>query len=289
MAAFTTTTDVYLDVDGVPLATLGYNVITWGGDRETPPPLRGANLQVPGMPGQSFTNKVEDARSITLSMWVQGSNIDGTVPTTQTARATFENNWKTLRKLFYTPRRQIALTKRFRPYGSSTVIAATAKAQYAGGLSPTMQGELEAVFSVQLTLTDPYFYTPPTVLPALTAAAPTQTFTSVGDGRTNKIFVAFDGQLAANVRVTNTPADDTADPMWVQYTNALAAGDVANLDVKKFKSTTTPHGGVLFGSRGYVQHGGDKFWLAVDPGVNTLALSGTGSGSVQVSYQEAYI
>src|SRR6187431_1687523 len=100
------TTDVYWDINGVPLATLAYNISTYGGDIQSPPPLRGEDLTIPYRPGTIFLQRRPNGRSMTISMWVQGSDVDGKAPTSVTARAEFEKNFKMLRNLFWNQGKQ---------------------------------------------------------------------------------------------------------------------------------------------------------------------------------------
>jgi hypothetical protein len=119
---------------------------------------------------------VEDARIMTLNMWVRGSDEDGTIPSAGSIqRHTFDENLRKLQRLLWTPRRQIVITKRFYiptveltdagiditgmdEDGDYVLISATTNAQYVSGLDPTMNGQTKANLSVDLKLTDPFWY-----------------------------------------------------------------------------------------------------------------------------------
>lgn len=278
-------TDTFWDVDGVSLQTLAHNITTWGGSRQSPPPLRGGSVQIGARRGRLWTPKVEDSRTMTLQMWVNGANDDGGMPTSGDRRAEFEHNWSVLRKLLWTPRRQITLTKRFRLYGETGIRTAIAKAQYAGGLDPTMVSRDLAVFSVDLTIDDVYFFSAPVDLPLLRGSQ-TNTFEYLGDGRTTRMKIDWNGTLNTGTRLTNVTDDDT---LWCSPTSALPPGGLVSMDVDAHKATTTPSGAAAYKSSGRVSHGGDAFWMAFDPGYNKLSLGGSPNGSVQISFQEAWL
>lgn len=278
--AVTTSTDVYWDANGSPLQTFAYNVESWGATRETPPPMRGSNILLPNLPGQLYVPKRPDERVITLSMWVIGANTDGSAPKTGTARALFEYNWKTLRNLLCDPYRQFQLTKRFREYGSNTVVTATAMAEYRGGLDLSMTGDLRGIFTVDLALADPYFYEPAVVTPNLTATP--QPMTLTGDARSHKIVATIAGGPITNPQISvATPLGSS----WVQLTDTVAAATTATLDCGLM---TARNGSNPVSAK--IQHSGDAQWLYVEPGVNNFSVtSSSGSATVSLSIQKAHI
>lgn len=154
----TNSTPTYWSVDGESLQTYAYNIQTWGGDAQGVPPLRGDDVTVPFAEGELWQEKVPGARTISFNMWVVGANPDGSLPTEGSSRELFERNWRKLRALFWNPRKQITLTKRFKDWNTGQIVSASAKAQFASGLQPTMNGTQRAQFTVQLKLTDPFFY-----------------------------------------------------------------------------------------------------------------------------------
>lgn len=154
----TNSTQYYWSVDGVSLQTYAYNIETWGGDAQSPPPLRGGDTVIPYAVGETYHRKVPGARTISFGMWVVGANKDGSIPQGGSSRKLFEENWRKLRSLLWNPNRQIELTKRFKDWTTGQMVEATAKAEFAGGLAPTMNGTQRAVFTVQLRLADPFFY-----------------------------------------------------------------------------------------------------------------------------------
>lgn len=261
----TNSTDVYWEVDGVSLQTLAWNIVTWGGDREAPPPVRGSNITVPYVPGQTWTRKTPDSRVITLAMWVVGANEDGSIPTSGSQRALFEKNWHQLRNLLFKPRRQLVLKKRFRIFGDNTVYTGQALAEYAGGLNPTMNGEFRAAFTVDLLLADPYFYGDPITL-SIDPDTPEEEFTILGDDRTMDIEFDITG-LSKRLRVANETYGVSFD-----YTNPLPAGQVAHIDVKDFEARHNTAGANTPAAT-FIDHSGDPFWFFLEPGKNKLGIA----------------
>lgn len=277
-------TDEYFSVNGESLQTYAYNIETWGASRESPPPVRGGNVTIPGMPGQVFVPKVVDSRTLTFNMWVIGATTDGYAPT-GSRRAEFEKNFKALRRLLYTPGREITITKRFRLPGSNTVITATGKAQFAGGLAPTMHGRARAIMTVDLFMADPFFYGSEVTIPAFNSTSQQRTIDVAGDFRTTAITVAIAGSRV-NPRIAATNAYDS---MWVKYTYTLGTGDKASLDIPSFTAITTPGTAAAFRSGGLITHGGDKFWLALEPGSNTIQYTSTsGAGDTIIKYKPVW-
>lgn len=274
----TNTTAEYWDVDGVSLQTFAFNIETIGGDRLAPPPLRGDDITIPGAPGDIWMPKMVASRTITLGMWVIGAEEDGSMPT-GTAKAQFDENFRKLRQLLWTPNRQITLTKRF--YVNGVLKTASAKAQFVSGLAPTMQGRTRGVFSVDLRLADPYFYGPEVNLPLANGS---QTVTIDGDDITRAIKIHVDGPRV-NVKVRNNTLD-----VDVEHISNLSLDDDLDIDVKAYTATTDPAAVPAFNSTGSIRHTGSPHWLLLQPGANTVVVSSTsGTGLVTLTYQEAWL
>lgn len=268
----TNSTNEYWAVDGISLQTFAYNISSWGGDRQAPPPLRGDNFAVPQSPGAKFYPKVPDSRTMGLGMWVEGANPDGSVPEFGDRRRLFEDNWSMLRQLLWNPYREFNLTKRMRIPGTDQMITVTAKAQFVDGLNPTMFGTHMAQFTVTLQLSDPFFYSDPIDAPM------NQDFSVIGDARTMNISL----YLPHKVKMLNE-----ANNVWVQNID-----DDANLtiDVRKFTAFNAQQDP----RTGYVRHGGATYWMALDPGTAHLTVNappaeeGSSSAPARLTYQSAW-
>lgn len=296
----TNTTETYWEVDGVSLQTYAFNIESLGGDREAPPSVRGDDIVIPYAPGSRWQPKVPDTRTISLGMWVVGAEEDGSIPTSESQRRQFERNWRMLRRLLWTPRRQFVLTKRFwvleddlveagvdpsalPQSGEWRLYTASAKGTFAGGLNPDMNGQTRARFTVDIRLNDVYFFGPE-VSVDFAMDDTEQEVVVLGDDRTYAIEVDFEGPLTSP-RIAN---DQLAD-LWVQYGTVVDDGENATVRVRPFSATHYPTG-EPFKSSGYVQHSGDRFWLFLDPGTATLTLSAQdGTGVATLRYQPAWM
>lgn len=299
----TNTTETYWAVDGVSLQTFAFNITTLGGDRMAPPSVRGDDLRVPYMPGTLWVPRVPDSRTITLGMWVIGANEDGTIPQDETLRRTFDRNWRKLRSLLWTPRKQFTLTKRFwlptdeleaggvdtsglQKDGDWALYTASARGTYAGGLNPLMNGAARANFTVDILLSDPYFYSDEIEVAFSTQTGggnpgPEQTLQVLGDDRTTWIEVDFDGPLTSP-RIDNLSVEGT---LWLRYGTEILDGESATVRVHNFSATHYTSGDD-YRSSGYVQHDGDKFWLYMEPGETDLELSAqAGTGEAVLRYK----
>lgn len=301
------TTETYWSVDGVSLQTYAMNIKTLGGDRLAPPPLRGDDITVPYAAGTVWVPKVVDARTITLGMWILGAEDDGTAPLGSDARRKFDANWRALVKLLWKPRQQFTLTKRFWVPSAElvaggmslsglptiagwTLIEAQAKASFAGGLSPTMTGPTRADFTVDLLLSDPYFYSAPITVDFSTSTlpedpGPVRAINVLGDARTTAINFELDGPLTTarftQPQITNAP--------WIQYGSVVADGDTASISVSDF-SAVHVDSLATYKSSGYVQHFGDRAWFFLDPGPTTVRLSvQEGTGAATLSYRPVWL
>lgn len=301
------TTQTFWDINGISLQTYAFNITTLGDDRMAPPSTRGDDITVPYVPGTKFIPKVANNRVITLGMWVIGADENGNIRNDENSRRTFDRNWRKLRNLLWNPRKQFTLTKRFwietaelvaagvnvsglPTDGSWSLYSASAKGSFAGGLSPDMGGPSRAAFTVDILLSDPYFYSAPVTVPFSMQTGgsnpgPTKTVTILGDERTTDIRFDLVGPLDA-VRFSNLDEDPD---LWIQYSTSIADGDEAYITVKNFRARHT-EAALEYTSSGYVDHFGDQFWFYADPGLNTVAMTAqSGTGTAVLTYSPAWI
>lgn len=300
-------TETFWSVDGVSLQTFAFNITTLGGDRMAPPPVRRSSQKVPYMIGSRWTPGVPDEKTITLGMWVQGSDENGFPPTDEHLKRRWDRNWRMLRKLLWTPRRQFTLTKRFwlltdeleaagvdttgmTQDGDWTLYSASAKGTYNGGLSPTMNGQAHGIFTVDILLNDPFFYGPEIEIPFSidtggVLPGPTQEILILGDDRTMNIEVDFEGPLTSPV-VTN---ETESQLLYVRYASEVPDDESATVRVMPFTATHYPSG-EPYGVSGNVQHEGDLYWLYIEPGMTTLSLDAqSGTGVATLRYRPAWV
>lgn len=273
----------YWDIDGTSLHQFGWSVATLGGSRFDLPPRRGENIQLAYRPGQIHRAKLADARTINLVMWMTGST-PGTGTAPSDPRLAFNDNWDTLRRLVWKPNgAQVTLTRRWylTVGGVKTLVSASALAEVADSMTPTMTGRTRAEFTMTLLLADPFFYG--TQVNTTLDVSDPEVINNPGHdvaGWTN-FTIELAGPLT-NPKVTNaSPNPD----VWVKYNGVIGNGSTVTLDVAAFTA--------YLGSTnviGNVTHSGARNWMALQPGNNTLTLTAdSGSGTATVRFKPPYI
>lgn len=292
------TTIEFWEADGVSLSEQGWNVSTLAG-RYNVPPLRGENATYAYVEGTDFRPKIPSSRQITLQMWVQGVTPGSGVAGPDQMRK-WNDNWHFLCQLFWTPRREVVLTRRWLrsdANGVEHVQVATAKGQYIGGLEPSMTGRFRSTFNVDFMLTDPFFYeqtdSTATIPNAGTEATPDELVTVKNPGdytaASKHMFIEFHGPLVNPVLQNATPAPDVG----VGYTGSLTASQVLTLDVQKFTAKlnqgATPNASL--NRVGYIGHSGSRYWFGLERGDNLLALTSAdmSNGYAVVKYRPPYL
>lgn len=269
-------TDEYWEVDGTSIQTNAYNIETLGG-RNTPPPLRGDDEEIPHRYGERWLPKVAGSRTISLAMWVVGANPDGSID--KQRRDIFDDNVRKLQSLFWTPGRQFQLKKRFRYAGAMR--SATALGEYAGGLEPEMIGRYGAKLVVNVKLADPYFYDDVEVSTNLGAST---NVTVLGDAVTHNINVTING-----ARKTPRVRNNTLG-MEFTYNGELLTGARLEAAVREYRATYFPSGGAGQRASASMVHAGDPLWLGLKPGVNAMVVSSaTGTGTVVMKHRGAWL
>jgi hypothetical protein len=281
------TTNEYWSYAGVSLQTFAYNIQTIGGDRIGVPTIRGTDITIPFRDGDTFMPKAAGPRVISLGMWVQGSDTDGNT----TARGTeeeFDRNWARLRKLFWgSPRKQFPLSKTvsyWKADGTRVPVRVTAQASFSGGLSPTMTGRNRGRFTVDLLLTDPWFY--PDV--PLTKSVPVGSSWTIpaeqmGDDPTDNIRIFFRGTSVSspNVQlVANSEFPQSLTMSLLANLGGVSMGTQAEVYVKSgyvYDRTNTRY------LPSIVYHTGAKAWMmlgTMDDQVLRVSSSGSGNNYV---------
>jgi hypothetical protein len=241
--------------------------------------LRGSDVQVPFAAGQQWRYKYPDSRVITLVMWTAGINQTTGNPDTVSQLLTFNNNYQQLRQAFWTRNltgsQQGTLTRQwYITQGLTTaVVAASAQAEIAGNMEPTMTGRTRADFSVDFLLADPYFYgvQQTQTLPYNSAQSVTNLGEGVaGEGLQGTMQVTFTGPLT-NPTLTNLTAG-----VSVTYTGTIASGTPAavTLDCVNFLATTGAGANVISA----VSHAGARRWNGLLSGANSCKLTSTNGG-----------
>lgn len=250
------TTEETWVAQGLTLNTYAFNISTLGGTRLSPPPLRGSDLEVPYRHGQVALPRYVGPQTITLGMWVQGTQRDGSAPPIGTSNyLQFIKNFRTLRKALWSVN-EYDLTKTF--YNNDLeLVTATAKARFAGGLQPSMQGRAHGTFTVDLLLANPFFYAPVKTHNATVGASSVEL---AGDFSTTNIEIVFSG--AATIKnLTNDVSITTTGACTVQVMDGIVSSGVQ------------------------VTHSGSPQLFVLNDGVNSLQVTGA---SATIKYREAY-
>ncbi len=276
-------TSEYWDIDGVSLNTFAYNIATIGGSRYDLPPLRGEDSQFAHRPGSEFRPKTVDSRIISLAMWVAGIDPETGNPDPDDQTLRWNDNWNSLRRLVWTPNRQVVLTRRWRLTNPITlepeIVVASTLAQISNTMTPQMTGRTRADFIVDFKLTDPFFYGSE-ITSSNIAVAGSQVVNNIGDDAAsyNHVYVDFVGPLT-KPRLTNTTA--TPD-VWVELSGEITG--TVTLDVNNF--TISPSSVLL----NRASHSGARSWFGLLRGNNSVSLSAdAGSGHAVVRFKPPYL
>ncbi len=278
------TTKEWWAFDGVSVQELGYNITTIAG-RFNVPSYRGEQPVYAYVEGEDFRPKIPAARVMSLAMWVQGSTNEGVMASDPLL--TFNDNWRKLTQLFWTPRREMTITRRLwctdRETGLPKLLTTVGKGQFVSGFEPTMTGRYRATFTVDLKLSDPFFYGDEVTSPRIYNGQ-TVTVNNWGDwvAAQRHMFIDLVGPMAKPVTLANI----TTDPnVVVVYDLTIPAGQTITLDVRNFAATAAveePSSTFTRNRIGYVRHSGTRNWMMLEPGASELKLTmgntqGTGS------------
>ncbi len=287
------TTDEYWDIDGSSLNVPGWNLSTLGG-RFNVPPLRGEDTTYAYVPGDQPGVYVPGSRTLTFNMWLVGAN-RSTGDLSVDQRRMWNDNWTYLTGLFWTPNRQLTITRRLLltdpDTGLGYIQTTAAQGRYISGLDPQMTGRTRATFTVDVKLHDPFFWGAETS--TTIAVADPETVHNPGDfdaGHRN-FFVEFHGPLV-NPKLTNSTA---APDVWVKFAGSLDADQILTLDMERFAAALNAAPGYSYPEYslnrvGDISHSGAHNWMALGKGDNTLTLTAdSGTGTAVVRFRPPYL
>lgn len=273
----------YWEIDGVSLNQFCWAIKSIGGSRLAVPKLRGDNILYPFREGRSFRPKKADSKVITLAMWVAGIDPATNNPRTSRQDVQFNDNWRTLQQLFWSPNQQLLLTRRWWEGASSPVLKqATAQVELAGTMDPTMTGRTRADFAVDLLMADPFFYGPQ--ISTTIAANTTSVINNPGD---NDVWVnmtiTLNGELVSPVLTNLT----TSPNVWMRVNTTVVTNPI-QVDVGNAVVVNTFNNAVMTGS---VSHSGFRGWMKLVPGNNSIKLTslGTSTGNAVLRFNPAYL
>lgn len=195
------------------------------------------------------------------------------------SKAQFQSNWNDLIRLLWTPGRQVALRKRF--YDGLILRQATALAEYAGGLQPSMMGPAAAKCTIDMKIAGGLFYDDN--LQTVPLVNGDNNIEVLGNAPTHNILVTING-ARSNVKVRNK-----THGVEFTYPRPLLTGHVATIEVMDYEAQHS-NGGVGYDSSSSVLHTGAPQWLILRPGLNVINLqSDSGTGAVVLQYRGAWV
>jgi hypothetical protein len=266
--------------NGLQLQQPYWNITTFGGSRSGIPTLRGQDIQVPYRAGQSWRAKFPDERTISLTMWMDGSGSAAGWPAPDN-RLAFNNNWQSLRQAFFTRNAngsvqgQLKRNWYWSQGGSAQLVASTAMAEIAGSMDLTMNGRTGSAFTVDLLLADPYFY----------GATRTQTIGASGTITAYGEGVAGEGfPSAVNSFTVTCSAPCTVTNVTAGISFTLASGPDFPVTVDVLNYTVTDSASV--NQAAALTHSGSRLWTCLLNGNNSITCS---SGTALFSWNDAYI
>jgi hypothetical protein len=244
--------------------------------------MRGQDYAVPYKAGQSFRAKYPDERTVSLTMWVDGSGSQYGFPASD-SRLAFNNNWQQLRQAFYTRsggggsvQGQLQRNWYWTQSGSAGLVTSTAMAEIAGSMDLTMSGRTGAAFTVDLLLSDPYFYGSSRSQGVGTGGG---TINALGEG-----VVGEGWSSAVNSFTVVCSQACTVHNTTTGVSFALAGSATFPVTVDILNYTVVDAAGL--NKSAMLTHSGGRMWMALVNGSNSITCS---AGTATFSWNDAYI
>jgi hypothetical protein len=269
--------------NGMPLSTSYYNVATFGGSRFGLPTNRGQDYAVPYRAGQLWRAKYPDERTITLTMWTDSQmSANQSYPAGDPRRA-FNDNWQALRAAFFTRGAQGSTQGQLQrnwylTSGGPGMVTSTAMAEIAGSMDPTMNGRTSAAFSVDLLLSDPYFYGAQRSQVVNTSGS---TITAPGEGVVGEGFASAVNAFTVTISQASTVTNNTAG-VSVTHNGAGVASWPVTIDVLRYTAVDNVGNNVVGG----LSHIGSRMWMCLVSGSNHISVS---AGTALFTWSDAYV
>jgi hypothetical protein len=282
----------------VSLAQPWLNIHTLGGSRMGVPVNRGNDYEIAFRAGSAWRAKWPGARTISLVMWTVGLDQSAGNPVSDPI-AQWNENWQKIRQMFWNRGAQGSLqgklTRRWNvAYQSDSlaVVQATAMAEIAGDMAPAMTGRTRDDMTVDLLLSDPYFYGATSRTATLAYGVPQNVVHRgegvVGEGwpsAVNSFTIVLNGPLTTP-KITNS-----TEGVAVQYNGTIASGHSVTLDILRSTAVTDTGANVVSA----VSHFGARMWMALTGGenpFNTLdltSLDGADTGNAVLAWNDCFV
>ena len=267
--------------NSLALSQKWWNITTFGGSRSGIPTLRGQDVQVPYRAGQAWRAKYPDERTVSLTMWLDGSGSSNNAWPAADPHLAMNDNWQQLRKAFFTRgaggsvQGQLQRNWYFTQGGSPTLVQSTAMAEIAGSMDLSMNGRLGAAFTTDLLLADPYFYGAQQVQAVTTSG----TITNLGEGVAGE---GFPSPVATFTVACSAPCTVTNDAASISFT--LASGPSYPVTVDVLNGTITDNAGAS--AAGKFSHTGARLWMGLLSGANGIRVS---AGTATFTWTPPYV
>jgi hypothetical protein len=273
-------TETYWEADGRSLHTYAHSIETLS--NIAIPNFRGENDVVPLTPGATWVEKVPDQNVITLGMWARGVDPDAGGGASQATKRQYQKNYHDLVRMFWNPRRQVALTKRFYDGDGDDPISATALVEYAGGLAPTMIGNNAGKFTVDLRLADPFFYAD--TLLEVPLVNGDNIIEVPGDAPTLNAMFTINGAR------TNTRILNKTNEFQFTYPQAVLAGEYVRIEPKTYDAFHKPVNAPEYDASTRVIWQGGYQWMQLEHGTNVIHVQSTsGAGVINLQARGAWV
>jgi hypothetical protein len=290
----------------ISLAQAWLTTSTIGGSRFGMPGYRGNDYEVPYKAGLLHRPKFPNARTVSLVMSVSGTDPVTGLPASQDQVLAWNNNFQYIRQAFWVNdplgSAQGKLTRRWflTQGGVNQVIAATAMAELGGTMDPTMTGRTRSDFTVDLVLSDPFFYGAQQSVTA--GIGGITTLTALGEGivgfgyasAVNSFTCQLTGPLSFPT-LLNATAVSAAGPVSFTYNAAVASGETVTVDFLADTAMSSTGANVS----GKIGHAASRMWLCLVPspdpallGTNNVTLSTldpTDTGTATVTWNDCYV
>lgn len=266
-----------------------WNIQAWGGSRMLLPTLRGQDYEQPYRAGQQWRAKYPNSRTVSLAMWTAGISQSTGGPDPVDQRLAFNNNFQQLRQLFWTVgplgSLQGTLVRRWwlTQNSSNLIVKTFAAAEIAGSMEPTPNHRANSSFTVDLLLSDPYFYGSTLRSQGITTGGGTISALGegvVGSGYPQSGVSAFTVTISGPGTVTNT----TPTP-HVAFTFAPLGQCTYPVVLDILNDTATDAAGL--NQIAGVTHTGARMWMGLLNGANVI--TNTTGATATFAWNDCYI
>lgn len=260
-----------ITINGVPLQGIGRVEQVWE-EVLGSPELFGSAVHVPLRPGALDVPQVPGTREFGIGMILHGAG--------HPDQAGHNDAWRSLARMVWSPRLPLDVRRTVRfSTGDETHQCA---AKYISGLGPNMivPGSMSRA-ALRFRNIDGYWYALTDTVAGVVSGTPA-TMTVPGDAETHRMTITLSGgtglQTLTNttngvLMTFNAPTTDT--PVDIDVLGFTAYQDTTVQGENGPETISTP----VVGS---MTHTGDTFWMRMQPGSNTLTLTGGGTATIRV-------